>query len=230
MEAQGICKQEIRSSSVTSSGPLYPGYVDSPDDRVKRQKTSHLTVVAATIPENDEFAQISLVDYDPQEDGGRNHILSVAQQEGPLAVEKKTDDLLNHWVEPEDESDDGSMFEFSGDKGDGRTSGLCPHCQYMVDNWSRYVRDNNIFLFMEDKLEYFSFTHYEDAFQLVASVIHGCALCAQFWRSKSAGDIQFAREEMNKLGRCNYRAPGIRVNRGAFFLTHMEKATTVSWL
>ena len=169
------------------------------------------------------------MDYDPKEDGGRNHILSVTQQEGPLAVEKETDDLLYHSVNPEDESDDGPMFEFSGDKEDGRTSSLCRHCQYMVDNWSRYVGGNNISLFMEDKLEYFCFPHYKDTFQLEASVIYGCALCAQFWRSKSAGDIQLARDEMNKLGRCNDKAPGIRVDRGGF-LTHMEMTTTVSWL
>jgi hypothetical protein len=96
-----------------------------------------------------------------------------------------------------DESDNGSLFQFVGDRGDGRTSVLCHNCQWIADNWSRYIEDSK-----------FTFPHYGDTFQLEDSAMNGCALCYQFWRNGS-DCVQEARREMDNLGRSKYVSTGV---------------------
>ncbi|KAF2787707.1 HET-domain-containing protein [Melanomma pulvis-pyrius CBS 109.77] len=95
-----------------------------------------------------------------------------------------------------------SDFKFIGDLGDGTISDLCHHCQWMVNNWSKYLDDPE-----------FKFPHHEDILHLEKAALGGCALCYQFWRSGSKY-VQEARDVMDKLGSGSYEAPGIIVEDG----------------
>jgi hypothetical protein len=149
-----------------------------------------------TVPTSSRFEIGSVAGHNASAFGGRDKMPTVDQSRDALVVEEMETSILldQSTTDAENERDDASLFQVICNQGDGTTSELCHHCQWIIDHWSKYLED-----------EEFNFPHYEDTFQLENAAIGGCALCYQFWRHGSI-DVQRARDEMDGLGRGGYEA------------------------
>jgi hypothetical protein len=128
--------------------------------------------------------------------------------------------VLNERTYPGESEDDASVFEFTGERGDGTTSRLCSHCKWMLENWAEHENDLLNNQRWNQYSEPYRFPHYENIFQLKDSAID-CSLCYQFWRS-GVHELQDARVAA-KMRRGGYKGIGVRV-----FESHTSQKTNLS--
>ncbi len=112
------------------------------------------------------------VNLGPESDAKHDPELENASNKDQEESSSKLSD--SHVLDDENDDDNDSQFEIIGVSGDGTTSKLCGHCQWMLDNW-----------FLWEENHEFEFPHHEFEFQLEEAALSGCGLCYEFWYKKS---------------------------------------------
>jgi hypothetical protein len=179
-----IPKKKMPKSTRAFLQPDSSSHREMSRDDVKRRKTRHSTQtsMAPASQRTNETTKIIPEGSPPNLGSGisryhwRSSVSRNEAKQQPVQQDHSS-------CEGEKSDDEEASFDIMGGQRNISTSPLCHHCQYMFDNWSKWIDDVD-----------FRYPHYENKIQLEDSAKNGCSLCYQFCRNNFEGRFAWRRK------------------------------------
>jgi hypothetical protein len=149
----------------------------------KRRKTGHSTETSMEpASQRTNGTKNEIPEKGPSSLGSRiarYHLRSSSSRKDSTVMDARQQPVGQDHSSLEGEASNGEegIFDMKGDQNNISISPLCHYCRYMIDNWSKWIDDED-----------FRYPHYENHFQLIDSAKNGCSLCYQFCRNYLEGE------------------------------------------